>query len=62
MTIQDIKVYQLKAKYSALSEIENQFPRKGSNHKAYVLIQKRMSEIIDELEKIQRESIVNRAV
>jgi hypothetical protein len=40
--------YELKAQYRTLSEICEHFP-KGSKHKAYVFIEKKMDEIIKEL-------------
>ena len=49
---QAIKLIQLKAKYSALSEIEECFP-KNSKHKAVLLIRKNMNELLYQIELIK---------
>ena len=44
-----VKLIQLKAKYSVLSEVEECFP-KNSKHKAALLIRKNMNELLYQIE------------
>ena len=47
------KIIELKERYRTLSEICEFFPRKGSNHKAYVYANKEMVATINELETLE---------
>ena len=49
MSDSEIRQIELKAQYRLLSEIEELWGTKPSNHRAYVFINKRMKQILKEL-------------
>jgi len=48
------KIIQLKERYRTLSQIHEFFPRKGSNHRAYLYVNREMDTTIEELETLEK--------